>query len=267
MLVPPLHHVPALSENAVLIDLHVVKPSVTVEERNDFLFEDLLVSVDEVFDIWPEPESQLQRLAFFTADQYKKYLDCLTAGVPWSACCGALVYGWSPADAVTTVHLTGVPAALSDVAIRDHFGQYGCVTLVYRSKDKVFVRAANGIAHIFIAVTPGFTLTAFTSLVDADGCTDKQMLVHSDAERQGMSHAQFCRAGRRAADTDAALWSVIRIPAALLPATESTSHPPRPPPTLGLATWFPPPLPTPSGPLRLRRLLGCCTGCRLPSCR
>jgi hypothetical protein len=242
--VPPLHHVPALSANAVFIDLRVVKPSVTTEERNDFLLEDLRVSVDEVSEIWPEPESQLLRLAFFTADQHKRYLDRLTAGVPWSACRGALVYGWSPGDAVTAVRLTGVPASLPDAAIREHFSQFGRVTRVFRSKDKVFTRAANGIAHISIAVAPGFTLPAFVSLVDADGCTDKRMLVHTDASRRRCSRcgttghvAQFCRAGRRAAGADAALWSVIRIPADLLPAADAAmdTAPARPPPSAAAA--------------------------------
>ena len=242
--VPHLHHVPALSANAVFIDLRVVKPSVTTEERNDFLLEDLRVSVDEVSEIWPEPESQLLRLAFFTADQHKRYLDRLTAGVPWSACRGALVYGWSPGDAVTAVRLTGVPASLPDAVIREHFSQFGRVTRVFRSKDKVFTRAANGIAHISIAVAPGFTLPAFVSLVDADGCTDKRMLVHTDASRRRCSRcgttghvAQFCRAGRRAAGADAALWSVIRIPADLLPAAEAAmdTAPARPPPPAAAA--------------------------------
>jgi hypothetical protein len=231
---PPLYHVPALSANAVFIDLHVVKPSVTTEERNDFLLEDLRVAVDEVSEIWPEPESQLLRLAFFTADQHKKYLDRLTACVPWSACRGALVYGWSPGDAVT-----GIPASLPDAVIMEHFSQFGRVTRVFRSKDKVFTRAANGIAHISIAVAPGFTLPAFVSLVDADGCTDKRMLVHTDASHRRCSRcgttghvAQFCGAGRRAAGADAALWSVIRIPADLLPAAEAAmdTAPARPPP-------------------------------------
>ncbi|MFO0006750.1 MAG: hypothetical protein ACK559_37095, partial [bacterium] len=59
------------------------------------------------------------------------------------------------------------------------------------------------------------------------------MLVHTDASRRRCSRcgttghvAQFCRAGRRAAGAgaagaDAALWSVIRIPADLLPAAEA----------------------------------------------
>jgi hypothetical protein len=199
-----------------------------VEERNDFLLEDLHFSVGEVSDIWPELEFQLLRLAFFTADQNRKYLDLLTAGVPWFACWGALIYGWSPGDAVTAVCLTGVPATLPDAAIRAHFGQFGCVTRVFRSKDKVFTKATNGIAHISIAVAPGFTLPAFVLLVHTNGCADKRMLVHSDASclrcsrcgTRGQS-AQFCRAGHRATGADATLWSVVRIPIALLPVAVS----------------------------------------------
>jgi hypothetical protein len=84
--------------------------------------------VDEVFEIWPEPESQLLRLAFLTAYQNRKYLDCLTARISRSACHGALVYGWSPGDSLTAVRLTGVPAILPEAAIMDHFGQFGRVT-------------------------------------------------------------------------------------------------------------------------------------------
>jgi hypothetical protein len=84
-----------------------------------------------------------------------------TAGVPWAACNGALVYGWAPSDAVTAVRLTGVPVNLLEAAIRAHFAQFGRVTRVFRSKDKVFTRACNGIVQISIAVAPGFALPAF----------------------------------------------------------------------------------------------------------
>ncbi len=84
-------------------------------ERNDFLHKDLQVSLDEIADIWPEPESQLLRLVFFMADQH--YLGRLTASVPWAACNGTLVYGWAPSDAVTTVRLTGIPSNLSEAAL------------------------------------------------------------------------------------------------------------------------------------------------------
>ena len=222
-----MHHIPALSPLAVFIDLKSVKSTVDQSGRNDFLLQDLKVSVDEVADIWPEPESQLLYVAFFTEEQHQLYLGRLTAGVPWSACRGALVFGWAPGDAVTAVRLTGVPAALPDDSIWAHFSQFGRVTRLFRSKDKVFIKANNGIAHISIAVAPGFTLPAFVSLVDQEGATDKRMLVYTDAFRRRCSRcgttghvAQFCKAGRRAAGADEALWSTLRIPDALLPAEE-----------------------------------------------
>ena len=220
--------------------------------RNDFLLQDLKVSVDEVADIWPEPESQLLYVAFFTDEQYQLYLGRLTAGVPWSACRGALVYGWAPGDAVTAVRLTGVPASLPEAAIRDHFSQFGRVTRLFRSKDKVFTRATNGIVHISIAVAPGFTLPAFVSLVDQDGATDKRLLVYTDAFRRRCSRcgttghvAQFCKAGRRAAGAEEALWSTLRIPDALLPAAEMADSSPVPPlpadtPTAAVQPGLPP---------------------------
>jgi hypothetical protein len=237
-----MHHIPALSALAVFIDLKSVKPSCDQSERNDFLLQDLQVKIDEVADIWPEPESQLLYVAFFTEEQHQLYLGRLSAGVPWSACRGALVFGWAPGDAVTAVRLTGVPAALPDDCIRAHFSQFGRVTRLFRSKDKVFTKATNGIAHISIAVAPGFTLPAFVSLVDQDGATDKRMLVYTDAFRRRCSRcgttghvAQFCKAGRRAAGADEALWSTLRIPASLLPTEEmakesSAAQPPPPPP-------------------------------------
>jgi hypothetical protein len=118
---PSLHHIPALSENAIFIVLRVVKPPVDQAERNDFLLKDLQVSVDEIADILPEPESQLLRLVFFTEDQYQHYLARLTAGVPWAARNGALVFGWAPSETVTAVRLTGVPANLPEA-------EYGCIS-------------------------------------------------------------------------------------------------------------------------------------------
>jgi len=235
---PPLHHIPALSANAVFIDLKTVKANVDVQERNDFLIKDLKVKVEEVFDIWPEPESQLLYVAFFTAEQHGRHLARLVAGVPWSACRGALVHGWAPGDSVTAVRLTGVPAVLPDDSIRAHFSQFGRVTRIFRSKDKVFTHATNGIAHLSIAITPGFTLPAFVSLVDPDGGVDKRMLVHSDAFRRRCSRcgtaghvAQYCKAGYRAAGADEALWSTLRIPQALLPPIpEAPAANPPPPP-------------------------------------
>jgi len=83
---------------------------------------------------------------------------------------------------------------------------------IFCSKDKVFTRATNGIAHLSIAVTPGFTLPAFVSLVDPDGGVDKRMLVHSDTFCHCCSGCgtsgqvtQYCRAGHRVVGGDKAL--------------------------------------------------------------
>jgi hypothetical protein len=96
-----------------------------------FLLKDLRVTVDEVSEIWPEPESQHLRLVFFTADQSRRYLDRIIAGILWSACRGALFYSGSPGDAVTTVRLTGVPATLPDPDSFVHVFQPGIIYLQF----------------------------------------------------------------------------------------------------------------------------------------
>ncbi len=194
VLVPPLHHVPALSANAVFIDLRLVKPSVTTEERNDFLLEDLRVTVDEVSEIWPEPESQLLRLVFFTADQYRRYLDRLTAGLQWSACRGALVYGWSPGNAVS-----GGQRYRPHLHCRRPWFHTARFRLAGRCRW--LHRQANA---------------------GPLGCLPPPLL---QVRNNG------CRAGRRVAGADAALWSVIHIPADLFPAAEAAMDtvPARPP--------------------------------------
>jgi hypothetical protein len=106
---PPLHHVPALSENAVFIDLRVVKLSIDQAERNDFLLKDLQVSVDEICRHLARARVPAAAPGFFTAEQYQHYLARLITGVPRAACNGILVYSWAPSNSVTTVRLTGVP--------------------------------------------------------------------------------------------------------------------------------------------------------------
>ncbi len=66
--------------------------------------------------------------------------------------------------------------------------------------------------------------------MDDDGTTDKRMLAHTDTFHRRCSRcrttghvAQFCRAGHRAAGAHEVLWSILRIPADLLPPTESAT--------------------------------------------
>jgi len=224
LLPPVLNHVPALSKNTVFVDLRAVKQNFDKKDRDDFLLKDLGVGPTEVYDIYNEPESFLLRVAFFTSEQFERYLARLADGVPWSAEGGQLVYGWAPGDSITHVRLTGVPADLPISAVRTWAAQFGRVTRIFRTKDRTFTRAANGITHFSIAVTPGVTLPAFVTLVTPDGTPDKRAFVHTDDFRRRCSRcgaeghvAQFCRAGRRASGAEPALWSVLNIPEALLP--------------------------------------------------
>jgi len=109
---PPLHHMPTISVNVVFIYLKDVKPPADMKDRNNFIHQDMCVDQDEVDDIWPEPEINLLRVAFFTIHQYQWYHGRMQR---------ALVYGSAPGDATTTDRLTGVPIALPDTAVHKHF--------------------------------------------------------------------------------------------------------------------------------------------------
>jgi hypothetical protein len=204
-----------------------------------FSIKDLKVEIDHIYDIYPEPESMLLRVVFFTEEQYNLYLGRLTAGVPWAACNGALVYGWAPGEAVTNVRFTGVPADLPDDAIRDHFKQFGRVTRLFRSKDKVIVRASNGVVHLSIAVAPGFTLPSFVTLVAPDGAPNKTAYVYTHdfcrrCSRCGTARhvAQFCRQGRHAPGADGGASCPSQRPFCRL------SLPPHRPPSKGWLSWL-----------------------------
>jgi len=86
-----------------------------------------------------------------------------------------------------TEHRAAGRCRIPDVAIREHFAQFGRITRLFRSKDKTFTKAANGIVHLSIAVAPGFTLPAFVTLADPEGGVDKRMMVYTDASRRRCS--------------------------------------------------------------------------------
>jgi hypothetical protein len=107
---------------------------------------------------------------------------------------------------------------------RSHFQQFGRVTRAVRGHDRFFKNAYNGIVHLSITITPGFTLPHFVEVVDDNGAIATRLYVHTDNHRRRCARCghtghvgQFCKAGSCAAGADVALWSVLRIPPALLP--------------------------------------------------
>ena len=220
----PLNHVQALNENALFIDLRSVKADFSMEERNDFLLKDLGCKFTDVKGIFPDPSTLLLRISFVSAAIFERYRDRLAAGVPWAACANSPVYGWAPGDSVTAVRVSAVPDCFSAEDIRSHFQQFGRVTRAVRGHDRFFKNAYNGIVHLSITITPGFTLPHFVEVVDDNGAIATRLYVHTDDHRRRCARCghtghvgQFCKAGSRAAGADAALWSVLRIPPTLLP--------------------------------------------------
>jgi hypothetical protein len=198
-----------------------------MEERNDFLLKDLRCKASEVKGIFPDPSTLLLRVSFKSADLFECYSARLAAGVPWTACSNALVYGWAPGDSVTAVRVSAVPDCFPVEAIRDHFQQFGRVTSAVRGHDRFFKSAFNGIVHLSLTLTPGFTLPHFVEVVDANGAIATRLFVHTDDHRRRCARCghtghvgQFCRAGSRAAGADAALWSFLTIPMEFLPPAE-----------------------------------------------
>jgi hypothetical protein len=92
----PLHHVAYLQGFAVLVNLQVIKPNLSKEERNKFLLQDLAVDIATITNVFMDPSTQLLRVGFVAAWPCQVALDKLQAGVPWSAAGSAIVYGWPP---------------------------------------------------------------------------------------------------------------------------------------------------------------------------
>jgi hypothetical protein len=236
----PLHHVAWLQRNAVFIDLRAVKPSVTKPERNAFLLTDLGLSVPDVIDIFTEPSSLLLRVALKTEDLYTDVLDRLAAGVPWSACDNRLVYGWAPADSLTSVRVSGVSSDMPLQIIREHFQRFGRITRVQRGTDSVFTAAGSGIVFISISLPADVTLPSFVNVTDGSGSIPERLFVHTDATRRRCSRCghpghtgQYCRANARAAGAPQALWSTLALPATppQVPRQEHAAADRRPVPT------------------------------------
>jgi len=220
----PLNHIPALNENALFIDLRSVKVEYSMEERNDFLLKDLACNFADVKGIFPDPSSLLLRISFVSKALFDRFRERLAAGVPWAACNNTLVYGWAPGDSVTAVRVSAVPDCFTADDIRTHFQQFGRVTRAVRGRDRFFKNAYNSIVHLSITLTPGFTLPHFVEVVDANGAIATRLFVHTDDHRRRCARCghtghvgQFCKAGSRAPGADAALWSALRVPSALLP--------------------------------------------------
>jgi hypothetical protein len=88
-----------------LVGLHSVRPSLSKEERNQFLLQDLVIDIATVTDGFMVPSTQLLHVGFVIADPCQAALDKLQTGFPWSAAIGALVYGRAPSNYLSRARL------------------------------------------------------------------------------------------------------------------------------------------------------------------
>jgi hypothetical protein len=232
----PLHHIAYLQGHAVLIDLRSVRPSVSKEERNAFLLQDLGLSVADVTDVFMVPSTQLLRVGFAAAEPCQAALAKLQAGVPWAAADNALVYGWSPADSLSRVRVSGCTPGLDLDLVAAHMAQFGRVVQSARGRDRSFGNVFDGVIHLTMQIPPDATLPSFIDLKDEGGHVAERLFVFTDQHRRRCFRCghtghvgQFCRAVTRSSGAPASLWSTMVLPAgppAAVPADGTAPPPP-----------------------------------------
>ena len=235
----PLHHIAYLQGHAVLIDLRAARPNLTKEERNSFLLLDLGISPTDVTDVFMVPATQLLRVGFHHEEPCRVALAKLQAGVPWTAADGLLVYGWSPADSLSRVRVSGCTPHLSTDRVAAHMAQFGRVVQSARGVDRSFGNVFDGVIHFTIQLHNDITLPHFIDIEDEGGHLAERLFVFSDQHRRRCFRCghtghvgQFCRSTIRASGATEALWSKMVLPAgapAAPPVVEAVSQPLPPP--------------------------------------
>ncbi len=129
-----------------------------MEERNDFLLKDFRCKASDVKGIFLDPSSFLLCISFNSVDLFECHSTCLSAGVPWTACANALVYGWAPDHTVTSIRVSVIPNCFQGEAIHDHFQQFGRITHAVHGYDRFLKSAFNSIVHLSHTLSPGLTL-------------------------------------------------------------------------------------------------------------
>ena len=141
----PLHHLPHLQGWALLVDLKAVQPMASKDQRNDFVLRDLRLSIADVVGAFVVPTSQLFRVGVASEEVYLAALERLSSGVRWTACGGALVYGWSTEDSLIRVRVSNVPEVFPRDLLLGHLAAFGQVVTSRRGVDKAFSACKDGI--------------------------------------------------------------------------------------------------------------------------
>ena len=150
---PPLTDIaqPSLTGggNVLLIDFKSVRHTHTRDERANFLLYDLCLPPGSLAAAFVAPITSyfmVEMYPAFDAD-YHRALRRLADGVPWRAAGGRLVYGWTPGEALESVRVVGVPAALDHRLITDILACHGKVVTGPTPGRDPLLKCLDGTLH------------------------------------------------------------------------------------------------------------------------
>jgi len=211
----PLHH-GIFQKNAIFINLRAVAVEYDQKERDSFLKDDLGLKSEDVRDIFVDPSTLLLHLTLATPALCASVLDRLFAGVPWTAVNGNPVFGWAAAEPLVTVRVTGVPRGFPAEDLRRHFESFGPISQFYRTPDRIWSSASNGVFLISLRVGHGVALPHYVNVFDPQGALCERFAVYVDGRRRhcfrcgGPGHlGAFCKASCLAPEATPALWSSL----------------------------------------------------------
>ena len=89
-----------------------------------------------------------------TEEEYGEVLRKAEAGVAWSKQAGAMVYGWSAGEEVTSLHLNNVFTSSDMEAIRVELRKYGVIVAEQRQYYKDFPSMKTGVVTVKMRLRP-----------------------------------------------------------------------------------------------------------------
>jgi hypothetical protein len=162
------------------------------------------------------PSTLLLHLTLATPALCTSVLDRLFAGVPWTAVNGNPIFGWAAAEPLVTVRVTGVPRGFPAEDLRRHFESFGPISQFYRTSDRIWSSASNGVFLISLRVDHGVVLPHYVNVFDPQGALCERFAVYVDGRRRhcfrcgGPGHlGAFCKASCLAPETTSTLWSSL----------------------------------------------------------
>ncbi len=247
---PPLTDIaqPSLigAGSVLLIDFKSVRHTHTRDERANFLLHDLCLPPGSIAAAFVAPITSYFMVELYPAFEvdYRRALRRLAEGVPWKAAGGRLVHGWTPGEALESVRVVGVPAALDHSLITDILACHGRVVTGPNPGRDPMLNCLDGTLHYkmyFPADLPPLPTFISVELESRAAGPNFVLQIYTDNPPRrcyrcgGHNHlGTLCRFQPRTIADQGALWARLqiptRLPAPVAPTPEVITIPTSPPP-------------------------------------